>query len=112
MGECFFWYQPTQVVPDKRLLNGCVYVCVCVRACVVITFLMLTIYISEFLCMSECEFLIHRLCTIFMLIYLSGLAVRSITAVLGALCLTVSVAVFDVTANSNFTALWIDSGYS
>jgi len=38
--------------------------------------------------------------------------VRSITAVLGALCLTVSVVVFDVTANSNFTALWIDSGYS
>ena len=37
---------------------------------------------------------------------------RSITAVLGALCLTVSVVVFDVTANSNFTALWIDSGYS
>ena len=25
MGECFFWYQPTQVVPDKGPLNG-VYV--------------------------------------------------------------------------------------
>jgi len=35
--------------------------CVGVRACVVIAFLMLTIYIPEFLCMSECEFLIHRL---------------------------------------------------
>ena len=22
-GECFFWYRPTQVVPDKRPLNGC-----------------------------------------------------------------------------------------
>ena len=22
-GECFFWYRPTRVVPDKRLLNGC-----------------------------------------------------------------------------------------
>jgi len=28
--ECFFWYRPTRVVPDKRPLNGCVYVCVCV----------------------------------------------------------------------------------
>ena len=28
MGECFFWYRPTRVVPDKRLLNGCVCVCV------------------------------------------------------------------------------------
>jgi len=31
VGECFFWYR---VVPDKRLLNGCVYVCVCVCVCV------------------------------------------------------------------------------
>ena len=23
VAECFFWYRPTQVVPDKRLLNGC-----------------------------------------------------------------------------------------
>ena len=30
MGECFFWYRPTRVVPDKRLLNGCVCVFVCV----------------------------------------------------------------------------------
>ena len=22
MGECFFWYQPTRVVPDQRPLNG------------------------------------------------------------------------------------------
>ena len=28
MGECFFWYQPTRVDPDKRPLNGCVCVCV------------------------------------------------------------------------------------
>ena len=27
MGECFFWYRPTWVVPDKRPLNGCVCVC-------------------------------------------------------------------------------------
>ena len=30
MGECFFWYRPTRVVPDQRPLNGCVCVCVCV----------------------------------------------------------------------------------
>jgi len=30
VGECFFWYRPTRVVPDKRPLNGCVCVCVCV----------------------------------------------------------------------------------
>ena len=43
VGECFFWYRPTRVVPDKRLLNSCVCVracacacmcvCVCVRVC-------------------------------------------------------------------------------
>ena len=27
MGECFFRYRPTLVVPDKRPLNGCVCVC-------------------------------------------------------------------------------------
>ena len=26
-GDCFFWYRPTWVVPDKGPLNGC---CVCV----------------------------------------------------------------------------------
>jgi len=29
VGECFFWYRPTRVVPDQRPLNGCVCVCVC-----------------------------------------------------------------------------------
>ena len=24
VGECFFWYRPTRVVPDQRPLNGCV----------------------------------------------------------------------------------------
>ena len=28
VGECFFWYWPTRVVPDQRPLNGCVCVCV------------------------------------------------------------------------------------
>ena len=28
VGECFFWYRPTWVVPDKRPLNGCVCVCI------------------------------------------------------------------------------------
>ena len=34
MGECFFWYWPTRVVPDKGPLNGCVCVCVCTVAVV------------------------------------------------------------------------------
>jgi len=36
VGECFFWYRPTQVIPDPMPLNGCACVCVraCVRACV------------------------------------------------------------------------------
>jgi len=29
-----FWYRISRVVPDKRLLNGCVCVCVCVRSTV------------------------------------------------------------------------------
>jgi len=28
VGECFFWYWPTRVVPDKGPLNGCVCACV------------------------------------------------------------------------------------
>ena len=28
VGECFFWYRPTRVVPNQRPLNGCVCVCV------------------------------------------------------------------------------------
>jgi len=36
VGDCFFWYRPTLVVPDQRPLNGCVRVrvraCACVRA--------------------------------------------------------------------------------
>ena len=28
VGECFFWYRPTRVVPEQRPLNGCVCVCV------------------------------------------------------------------------------------
>jgi len=27
VGECFFWYRPTRVVPDKGPLNSCVCVC-------------------------------------------------------------------------------------
>ena len=34
MGECFFWYRLTRVVPDRGPLNGCVCVCACLRACV------------------------------------------------------------------------------
>jgi len=28
-GECFFWYRPTRVFPDKRPLNGCCCCCCC-----------------------------------------------------------------------------------
>jgi len=31
VGECFFWYWPTRVVPDQRPLNGCVCVVVVVQ---------------------------------------------------------------------------------
>ena len=31
VGECFFWYRPTRVVPDQRPLNGCVCVVVVVQ---------------------------------------------------------------------------------
>jgi len=34
VGECFFWNQPTRVVPDKGPLNGCVCVCVFDRLCI------------------------------------------------------------------------------
>ena len=34
VGECFFWYQPTRVVTDKQLLNGCVCMSACMRVCV------------------------------------------------------------------------------
>ena len=34
VGECFFWYRLTRVVPDNfhRAVNGCV-LCVCVCVC-------------------------------------------------------------------------------
>ena len=35
MGECFFWYRPTRVVPDKRPLNGCCCCCVVLQICLV-----------------------------------------------------------------------------
>ena len=28
-GECFVWYRPTRVVPDKRPLNGCCWLLYC-----------------------------------------------------------------------------------
>ena len=34
MGECFFWYWPTRVVPDKGPKQLCVCMRACVRACV------------------------------------------------------------------------------
>ena len=37
VGECFFWYRLTRVVPDKWPLNGRVFVCVCVWVCVLVS---------------------------------------------------------------------------
>jgi len=34
VGERFFWYWPTQVIPKKGPLNGCV--CVCVSCCILL----------------------------------------------------------------------------
>ena len=31
MGECFFWYRPTRVVPDQRPLNGRCCCCCCAK---------------------------------------------------------------------------------
>ena len=47
VGECFFWFWPTRVVPDKGPLNICVCVCVfqdsaCIFAC------WLTVYRMKF----------------------------------------------------------------
>jgi len=33
VGECFFWYRPTRVVPEQRSLNGrCCCCCCCHKA--------------------------------------------------------------------------------
>ena len=51
-GECFFWYWPTRVVPDKRPLNGCwnglsVCLCVCMYVCPGVC-----VYVACYLCLS------------------------------------------------------------
>ena len=35
VGECFFWYRPTRVVPDQQPLNGCCCCCYCCCCCTV-----------------------------------------------------------------------------
>jgi len=35
VGECFFWYRPTRVVPDQRPLNGRRRRCCCLSDSVV-----------------------------------------------------------------------------
>jgi len=34
VGECFFWYRPTRVVPDQRPLNSRRYCCCCCVGCI------------------------------------------------------------------------------
>ena len=43
VGECFFWYRPNRVVPDKRLLNSCVCVCVLVACTLLVANCFVTI---------------------------------------------------------------------
>jgi len=56
LGECFFWYRPTRVVPDKRPLNGCVCVClsVCLSVCVCVC-----LSVSLSLCLSVISSWLH-----------------------------------------------------
>ena len=42
MGECYFWYQPTRVVPDKRPLNDCV--CIIIIIVIIITNVSVCLY--------------------------------------------------------------------
>ena len=43
MGECFFWYGPTELDPDKGPLNSCMCVCFILHSCVFIAGLTLTV---------------------------------------------------------------------
>jgi len=63
VGECFFWYRPTQVVPDKRPLNGCVCVCVraCVRACVCVC-VCVCVLLLNFVALFDYIFGLTQLC--------------------------------------------------
>ena len=63
MGECFFWYWLTRVVPDKfhRAVKRscvCVCVCVCVCACLVMSFRLLRSCAKLF---SSCNPVLHQL---------------------------------------------------
>ena len=69
VGECFFWYRPTRIVPDQRLLNGCVCVCARARALLVMLtwscslamlHLVLTVITCD-VCLSACHKLLDFL---------------------------------------------------
>jgi len=50
----FFWYRPTQVVPDKTPLNGCVCVCVNFQIISTVAMLLERHFICQgYLCMDK-----------------------------------------------------------
>jgi len=55
VGECFFWYRPIRVVPDKVPLNGCT--CVCVLRTVVIDMILCDLF-SDWL-LPICYFFVN-----------------------------------------------------
>ena len=66
VGECFFWYWPTWVVPDQRPLNGCVCVCVCaaqkyqkwlIACCLSLFDLMHTLHRKSYCHFSRCTWI-------------------------------------------------------
>jgi len=46
VGECFFWYRPTRVVPDKRPLNCCVGAGVCGKLLNIVILLDLPLHLN------------------------------------------------------------------
>ena len=49
MGECFFWYRPTRVVPDQRPLNGRCRCC-CSLCFIILFLLILSVCVSVCVC--------------------------------------------------------------
>ena len=62
VGECFFWYRPTRVVPHKGLLNGCVCVFILFCMCRYYSYLLLL------LCRSAVSTVVHALAIVIVLI--------------------------------------------
>jgi len=57
VGECLLWYWSTRVVPDKRPLNGCV----CVFVCVYLTYLKLLPVLLNCKLLNNCDIHANRI---------------------------------------------------